>query len=73
MENNKTFILLKDNTLFDLTLNKNDIILINDYKSEDINIILSKISIIEKLTEEKLFFILENFNEIGDKFYGENL
>ena len=68
MENNKTFILSKDKTLFDLILNKNDIILINDYKIEDIKIILSKISIIEKLTEEKLFFILENFNEIGDKF-----
>ena len=68
MENNKMFILLKDNTLFDLILDKNDIILINDFKFEDIKNILSKISIIEKLTDEKLFFILENFNEIGDKF-----
>ena len=68
MENNKTFILSKDNTLFDIILDKNDIILINDFKFEDIKIILSKISLVEKLTEEKLFFILENFNEIGDKF-----
>ena len=67
MENNTIFILSK-NDIFNISLNINDIILINDYKLENNKIILSQISIIEKLTDEKLFILLENCEEISNKF-----
>ena len=50
-------------------MNNKDIILINDYYLENDKLIkLSPISIIEKLTDEKLFILLENNQEISNKY-----
>ena len=71
MKNNRTFTLPKNNALFDQILNDKDILLINDYTSEQeqSNINLSLISIVEKLTDEKLFYILENDKRIKNNIY----
>ena len=73
IENNKIFILPKNNEKFDKILNNKDILLINDYISaqeqEQININLSLISIVEKLTDENLFYILENDKRIKNSIY----
>ncbi len=50
-------------------MNNKGIILINDYYLENDKLIkLSPISIIEKLTDEKLFILLENNQEISNKY-----
>ena len=73
IENNKIFTLPKNNEKFDKILNTKDILLINDYISEQeqeqININLSLISIVEKLTDENLFYILENDKRIKNSIY----
>ena len=67
IENNEFLFLKKNNSLFLTNINKQDIILINEYDLENNNIILSPISIIEKLSDEKLFFFLENNEKINNK------
>jgi hypothetical protein len=67
IEQNKLLSLNKNNDLLLTKLNKQDIILINEYDLENKNIILSPLSIIEKLNDEKLFFFLENNEKINNK------
>ena len=66
-EENKQVFLKKDDNLFLPKLNKQDIILINEYYLENKNIILSPLSIIEKLDDEKLFIFLENKEKANSK------
>lgn len=69
LENNELFFLIKKNNLLDSCLNNKNIILINDYYlDKEKNIKLSPMSIIEKLSDEKLFILLENNEEISNKF-----
>ena len=70
-ENNEVYSLMKNNNyLGNLNFSKNDILIINDYYSEkDTNIIEpTKITIFEKLTEENLFFILQKYDKINEKY-----
>ena len=59
IENNENYILEKKSQNFDYKLNKNDITYIVNYFVDKINIKLTLISLIEKLTQEKLFMLLE--------------
>ena len=70
-DNNKIFFLKKNNNyLGNLSLCKNDILLINDYylEKKTKNIEPTKITIIEKLTDENLFYVLQNYSEIAKKY-----
>ena len=59
IENNTTLKLKKKEINFDSAFKKKDIIYIVNYFLDKINIKLTAISLIEKLTEEKLFILLE--------------
>lgn len=58
------FILEKTYQFLDFSLNMKDIIYISDYYLEENNIKLTQISLIEKLSEEKLFILLQEKERI---------
>ena len=58
------FSLSKNYNYLDYSLNKKDIIFISYYYLEDNNIKLTKMSLIEKLSEEKLFILLQEKEKI---------
>ena len=66
INNNKILLLFKNTNIINTPLNNNDFVLINDYHLEDTKIILSPMSIIEKLNEENLFILLEKKKEISN-------
>ena len=68
LENNEKYVLTKNNNLFLESLSNKNIILINDYYLENKNIILTPMSIVEKLDDEKLFYFLDINEEISNKF-----
>lgn len=59
IENNGNYILKKKSQNLDYNLKKNDIIFIVNYFVDKTNIKLTVISLIEKLTQEKLFMLIE--------------
>ena len=65
---NESFTLLKKSDDLEYTLELKDIIYINDYYIEEDKINLTKISFIEKLTDEKLFVVLQEKEEISKKY-----
>lgn len=66
IEDNKIYSLDKNNVS---SLNSKDIILINDYNIDDIKIILTPMTIVQKLNDEILFFLLEKRSKIGNDKY----
>ena len=62
------FILDKKCEFLDYSLKSKDIIYINNYYVEDKNIKLTQISLIEKLSEEKLFILLQEKEEISNNY-----
>ena len=68
-ENNRKFFLMKKNNyLGNLILNKKDILFINDYYLENNNIKPTQLTIVEKLSDENLFYILQEYAEISKKY-----
>ena len=65
---NESFTLVKKSDDLEYTLELKDIIYINDYYIEENKINLTKISFIEKLTDEKLFVLLQEKEEISKKY-----
>ena len=64
----ETFILSKEYEFLNYSLKIKDIIYINDYYLEGEEIKLTEISLIEKLSEEKLFILLQEKEEIGNNY-----
>ena len=62
------YILLKKCEFLDYSLKLKDIIYISDYYIEDKSIKLSHISLIEKLSDEKLFILLEEKKQISQNY-----
>lgn len=73
INNNKMLILFKNTNILNTPLNNNDFVLINDYHLEDKKIILSPMSIIEKLNEENLFILLEKKDISNKALWGKIL
>jgi hypothetical protein len=67
LENNELFLLMKQ-YMGNFNLNKNDILIIDDYYLVNTKIEPTKLTLIEKLTDENLFFILQEYKEIGKKY-----
>ena len=65
---NKTYVLEKKCDFLDYNLKVKDIIYIKDFYFEENKIKLSQISLIEKLSEEKLFILLEKNKELSEGY-----
>ena len=63
------FTLVKKYEFLDYSLNLKEIIYISDYYLEEKNIKLTQISLIEKLSEEKLFILLQEKEEISKNYF----
>ena len=63
------FTLEKKYEFLDYSLNLKEIIYISDYYLEEKNIKLTQISLIDKLSEEKLFILLQEKEEISKNYF----
>ena len=63
------YTLLKKCEFLEYSLNLKDIIYISDYYLKEKNIKLTQISLIEKLSEEKIFILLQEKEEISKNYF----
>ena len=72
IDNNEKYRLLKKPQFLEYSFNKNDLIFIFNYYENKDYIDLTLITLVEKLTEENLFFLLEkNYNNQNKYFIGK--
>ena len=72
LENNELYTICKCGNFVSSNFSQNDIIYINNFyleKNDSRNIELNQITLIEKMTDENLFILLENHEDISHQYF----